>query len=67
LTRSRYFASVMPIYAILYVIGILTFDHNSKFVTIGAMGFALLAVIGAVALRPEPGTRNRHRDRNRPS
>lgn len=66
LTRNRYFATVMPIYAVLYVIGLVAFDHNSKFATIGALGFALIAIVGAMWIRPAEGAgRQRNRNRNR--
>ena len=65
MTRGRYFGTVMPIWGVLYVIGIIVFD-NSTFTVVGALGFALLAVIGVAVIRPEPGTgRQRNRNRNR--
>lgn len=54
----------MPIYAILYVMAILAFDHNGKVASIGAMGFALLGVIGATVIRGgEDCDRGRNRNR----
>lgn len=66
MSRSRYFSTVLPIYAILYVMAILAFDHNGKVASIGAMGFALLGVIGATVIRgDEDRERGRNRNRNR--
>lgn len=63
MTRGRYYSIVMPVWAILYVIGIVAF-HNQTFNIVGALVFALLAVIGTAVVRPEPGA-GRERDRRR--
>lgn len=65
MTRGRYYSTVMPIWAILYVIGVVAF-HNRTFDIVGALVFALLAVIGTAVIRSEPGAgRDRARKRNR--
>lgn len=64
MTRGRYYSTVMPIWGILYVIGIVAF-HNRTFNIVGALVFALLAIIGVVGIRSEPGVgRQRNRNRN---
>lgn len=61
MTRNRFYAAAMPSWAILYVIGIVAF-HNKTFNTVGALVFALIAIVGATLLKPDPGTA-RQRDR----
>lgn len=63
MSRGRYYSTVMPIWAILYVIGIFVFD-SSTFTVLGALVFALLAVVGIAVVRPEAGGRQRVRKRN---
>ncbi len=68
MTRGRYFATVMPILAILYVIAIVIADGRGKVAVIGALVIAAAAVIGSTVIHPPDGTgrqRNRNRDRNR--
>ncbi len=57
MTRGRYYAVVMPIAAILYIIvGILV---GGMAWTIGALCIAIVAVLGNAFVQP----RERHRDR----
>lgn len=51
MTRGRFYSTVMPIWAILYVIGIVAF-HSKTFNVVGALVFALIAVVGATIIRP---------------
>lgn len=65
MTRSRFYAAAFPIWAILYVMGIVIF-RNHTFTTVGALVFALIAVVGATVIRPGEGEgRERDRKRNR--
>jgi uncharacterized membrane protein YfbV (UPF0208 family) len=55
MNRGRYYATVMPIAAILYAIA-LAIWHNGNVAVVGALLFALLAVLGSVVARPsQPG------------
>ncbi len=65
MTRNRFYGAAMPIWGILYVIGIVAF-HNKTFNIVGALVFALIAVVGATVIRDEPGT-GRQRDRSKRS
>lgn len=47
MTSGRFFATVMPIAGILYVIALLV-SRSSQVALIGAMIFALLGVIGSM-------------------
>jgi len=62
MTRSRFYAAAMPIWAIVYVI-VLVLSHNGTFAAVGALVFALIGVIGATVIRPGPSegrARGRH-------
>lgn len=48
--------------AILYVIGIVAF-HNRTFTVVGALVFALIAVVGATIVRHDGGGRQRDRSK----
>lgn len=50
MTRGRFYGAAMPIWGILYVIGIVAF-HNKTFNIVGALVFALIAVVGGTVIR----------------
>ena len=63
MTRNRYYTTVVPIAAILYVIAILAL-HGKHVSSIGAMILAIVVLAGAF-LRPPAGTDGRQRERRR--
>lgn len=65
MTRGRYYSSVMPIAGILYVIVLFATGFNATVVIIGALVFALIAVVGSAMFRAQGGGRYRNRNRNR--
>jgi hypothetical protein len=65
MTRGRYYSSVMPIAGIIYVIVLFATGFNATAVVIGALVFALIAVMGTVIFRAQGGGRQRNRNRNR--
>ncbi len=65
MTRGRYYRSVMPIAGIIYVIVLFATGFNATAVVIGALVFALIAVMGTVIFRAQGGGRQRNRNRNR--
>lgn len=62
MTRGRFYSTAMPIWAILYLIGIVAF-HSKVFDTVGALVFALIAVAGAAFIRPDKHTAGGRGDR----
>lgn len=64
MTRGQFYSRAMPVAAILYVIALVASGGNGKVAVIGAMCFALIAVIGSAVLRPAEGS-GRERSRNR--
>ena len=62
MTRGRFYFAAMPIWAILYLIGVVAF-HSKVFDTVGAFVFALIAVAGAVLIRPDDDTARARGDR----
>jgi hypothetical protein len=64
-TRGRYFATVMPIAAIVYVIVLFAVGFDTKVTVIGALVLGLISMVGALVLpnRTAPG-RDRNRRRN---
>jgi hypothetical protein len=62
MTRSRFYSTVFPTAAIIYVIVLVATNFNGKVAVIGALCFALIAVLGAAALRS--GDSGRQRDRS---
>ncbi len=65
MTRGRFYSSVMPIAGIIYVIVLFATGFNATVVIIGALVFALIAVVGSAMFRPQGGGRHRNRNRNR--
>lgn len=65
MTRRRYYRSVMPIAGIIYVIVLFATGFNATVAIIGALVFALIAVVGSAIFRAHGGGRQRNRDRNR--
>jgi hypothetical protein len=65
MTRGRYYSSVMPIAGIIYVIVLFATGFNATSVVVGALVFALIAVMGTVLFRAQGGGRQRNRNRNR--
>lgn len=65
MTRGRYYSSVMPIAGIIYVIVLFATGFNATVVIIGALAFALIAVVGSAVFRAQGGGRQRNRNRNR--
>ncbi len=63
MTRDRYYRSVMPIAGVLYVIVLFATGFNATVVIIGALVFALVAVVGSTMFGARGG--GRHRNRNR--
>lgn len=65
MTRGQFYGAAMPIWGVLYVIGLIVFK-NSALAGAGALVFALIAVVGATVIRPDPDSgRERRRTRNR--
>lgn len=64
MTPGRYYSSVMPIAAIIYVIVLFATGFNATVVVIGALVFALIAVIGSAMFRAQGGGRQRNRNRS---
>ncbi len=52
MTRGSFYGTAMPVWAIIYVIGIIAF-HNRVFTVVGALVFALIAVLGSTVIRPD--------------
>lgn len=65
MTRGRYYSSVMPVAAIVYVIVLFATGFNVTVVVIGALVIAMIAVIGSAIFRGQGGGRHRNRNRNR--
>lgn len=63
MTRGRFYSTVFPIAAILYVIVLVATGYNGKVAVIGALCFALIAIIGTAALRSAGEGRQRDRGR----
>lgn len=61
MTRNRYYATVLPIAGILYVIALIAINGHHV-ATIGALVLAIIAMIGAFL--PPPG-KGEGRDRDR--
>lgn len=64
MTRGRYFATVMPIAAIVYVIVLFAVGFDTLVTVIGALVLGLISMVGSLVLtgRTGPGRdRNRHR------
>lgn len=64
MTSGRYYSSVMPIAAIIYVIVLFATGFNVTVVVMGALVFALIAVIGTAMFRAQGGGRQRNRNRS---
>ncbi len=61
-SRGRYFSTVMPVAAIIYVIVLFLTKFNSTVVIVGALLFALIVVLGS---RIRGSATGRQRNRNR--
>lgn len=57
MTSNRYYGSVMPIAAVIYVIVMVAAGFNVTVVVIGAFVFALISVIRSAMFRTQGGGR----------
>jgi hypothetical protein len=65
MASGRYYATVMPVAGIVYVIVLFATGFNGTVTVIGALVFALIAVVGSTMLRGGGTGRRRNRDRTR--
>lgn len=65
MTPGRYYSTVMPVAGILYVIVMFATGFNRNVVIIGALAFALIAVVGSAMFRGQGTGRQRNRSRDR--
>lgn len=65
ISQGRYYSTAMPVAAIVYVIVLFATGFNGMVAIIGALVFALIAVVGTAFRAPGAGRqRNRNRNRN---
>ena len=65
LTAGRYYTTVMPVAGIVYVIVLFLTKFNGTAVLLGALVFALIAILGSTVLRGRSSGRQRNRSRSR--
>lgn len=66
MTRSRWYSTVVPLAALVYVIVLFATDFATKVVVIGALAVGLISMVGTTLLTGGgPAGRQRARRRNR--